>query len=140
MKRFYLKIILPTILTILLFILTIFFIIIPRFKENIMDGKREMIKGLTNSASSILAKYENDEKQGLLSRVDAQKTAISKIQYLRYGEENKDYFWIIDMTPVMIVHPFRTDLNGKDLTNFVYRPGQCNNLRKCYCRKRKHGK
>lgn len=118
MKRFYLKIIIPTILSILLFILTIFLIIIPRFQQNIMNGKREMIKELTNSAWSILSKYENDERDGLLSRGEAQETAISRIQYLRYGEENKDYFWITDMTPVMIVHPYRNDLNGKDLTNF----------------------
>ena len=119
MQKSFLKIILPTILSILLFILTIFLIIIPRFQQNIMNGKREMIKELTNSAWSILSKYENDEKDGLLTREEAQKTARSRIQYLRYGEENKDYFWITDMTPIMIMHPFRNDLNGKDLTNFT---------------------
>ena len=119
MKNFYLKIILPTILSILLFILTIFLIIIPRFQQNIMNGKREMIKELTNSAWSILSKYENDESSGLLSKEEAQKTAISRIQYLRYGEERKDYFWITDMTPKMIMHPYRNDLNGKDLTKFT---------------------
>ena len=117
-KNFFIRIILPTLLTICLFILTIFFIIIPSFKDNIMNGKREMIKELTNSAWSILSKYENDEKNGLLTREDAQKTAVSRIQYLRYGEENKDYFWITDMSPVMIMHPYRSDLNGKDLSNF----------------------
>ena len=119
MKRNYLKIILPTILSILLFILTIFLIIIPRFQQSIMNGKREMIKELTNSAWSILSKYEIDERDGLMNREEAQKTAISRIQYLRYGEENKDYFWITDMTPKMIMHPFRNDLNGKDLTDFT---------------------
>ena len=119
MNKTYFKIVLPTIFSILLFILTIFLIIIPRFKENIMNGKREMIRELTNSALSILSKYEKDEKEGLLTRDDAQKTAISRIQYLRYGEESKDYFWITDLTPVMIMHPFRNDLNGKDLNGFT---------------------
>jgi len=119
MNKAYLKIVLPTILSILLFILTIFLIIIPRTKENIMNGKREMIKELTNSALSILSKYENDEKEGVLTKDEAQKTAISRIQYLRYGEENKDYFWITDLTPIMIMHPFRNDLNGKDLNDFT---------------------
>lgn len=118
MNNFYLKIILPSIVSILLFILTIFLIIIPSFQQNIMNGKREMIKELTNSAWSILSKYENDEANGLLTREEAQKTAISRIQYLRYGEENKDYFWITDMFPVMIVHPYRTDLIGTDLRDF----------------------
>jgi len=83
-----------------------------------MNGKREMIKELTNSAVSILSKYENDERNGLLTREEAQQIATSRIQYLRYGEENKDYFWITDMYPKMIVHPYRSDLNGKDLSNF----------------------
>jgi len=84
-----------------------------------MNGKREMIKELTNSALSILSEYENDERDGILTREEAQEHAKTKIEYLRYGEENKDYFWITDMTPVMIMHPFRKDLNGKDLTNFT---------------------
>ncbi len=83
-----------------------------------MNGKREMIKELTNSAWSILSEYETEERNGLLTRETAQKNAVSRIQYLRYGEENKDYFWITDMYPKMIIHPYRLDLNGKDLTNF----------------------
>jgi PAS domain S-box-containing protein len=83
-----------------------------------MNGKREMIKELTNSALSILSKYENDEKLGILTREKAQETAISRIRYLRYGDENKDYFWITDLLPVMIMHPYKPTLNGKDLSNF----------------------
>ncbi|MBK8879850.1 MAG: cache domain-containing protein [Haliscomenobacter sp.] len=119
MKKFYLRIVLPTILSMLLFILTIFLIIIPRYQQNIMDGKREMIMELTHAALSILSKYETDEREGILDREEAQRIAISRIQYLRYGDENKDYFWITDLHPTMIVHPFRNDLNGKDLTNFT---------------------
>jgi signal-transduction protein with cAMP-binding, CBS, and nucleotidyltransferase domain/PAS domain-containing protein len=124
MKKYFLKILLPTIVTILLFILTIFFIVIPHVRENIMNGKREMIKELVNSAWSILAKYENDEKAGLISREEAQQTAISRIQYLRYGEDNKDYFWITDMQPVMIMHPYRPDLNGENLDDFEDKQGK----------------
>ncbi len=119
MKKFYINIILPAILSILLFILTIFFVIIPRFQQNIMDDKRETIKELTNVAWSILSKYEKDEKDGLITRDEAQETAVLRIQYLRYGEENKDYFWITDMTPKMIIHPYRNDLKGKDLSNLT---------------------
>ena len=117
-NSFSIKIILPTLITVILFISTIFFVVIPRYKANIMIGKQEMIKELTNSACSILAKYENDERNGLLSKEEAQQTAISRIQYLRYGQNNKDYFWITNMQPVMIMHPYRPDLNGQDLSDF----------------------
>ncbi|MCX7862241.1 MAG: cache domain-containing protein, partial [Bacteroidales bacterium] len=78
-----------------------------------------MIKELVNSAKSILQKYYNDEKDGILTTEEAQRTAISRIQYLRYGSDNKDYFWITDMKPKMIMHPYVHDLVGKDLTNYT---------------------
>lgn len=77
-----------------------------------------MIKELTNSAWSILSKYESDERNGIITRDEAQKTAVSRIEFLRYGEESKDYFWITDLNPFMIMHPYRSDLNGKDLSDF----------------------
>ncbi len=84
-----------------------------------MNGKREMIQELTNTAWSILSEFETEERIGLLTHEEAQKNAISRIEFLRYGDENKDYFWITDTFPNMVMHPFRTDLNGKDLSNFT---------------------
>lgn len=78
-----------------------------------------MIRELTHSAWSILDKYHKDEQSGLLTREEAQKQAISRIEYLRYGDENKDYFWITDMQPVMIMHPYRQEMDGRDLANYA---------------------
>ena len=44
---------------------------------------------------------------------------MTRIEALRYGPEGKDYFWIQDMQPRMIMHPYRTDLNGQDLRGFT---------------------
>jgi PAS domain S-box-containing protein len=118
MFQFFLKIILPAFLAVILFVLTLFYIVIPVFEQAMMDRKREMIRELTNSATSILDKYHNDELDGLLTTEEAQQTAISRIQYLRYGDENKDYFWITDMHPTMIMHPYVPELNGTDLTDY----------------------
>ena len=118
-KAFLLRVILPTILTIILFIIGTFFIIIPTIEKNSLERKREMIRELTNSAWNILAKHENDVKKGLLTRQQAQRRTIEQIRNLHYGQEMKDYFWINDMHPRMIIHPYRTDLNGKDLTNYT---------------------
>jgi len=115
---FFINIVLPSAFAVVLFIATLFFIVIPAFEDAMMDRKREMIKELTNAATSILAKYHKDETDSFLSRNEAQQTAISRIQYLRYGSENKDYFWITDMKPVMIMHPYRPELNGQNLSEF----------------------
>lgn len=118
MFKFFNKIILPSFLAVILFVLTLFYIVIPVFENAMMDRKREMIQELTNSASSILEKYHKDEVEGLISKEEAQQTAISRIQYLRYGDENKDYFWITDMHPIMIMHPYVPELNGTDLSDY----------------------
>ncbi len=118
-KQFFQRIVLPTILTIMLFIASIFLVIIPAIEENGLDHKREMIRELTNSAWNILAKLHDDEQQGILTREQAQRQAIEQIRNLHYGQEVKDYFWINDMHPRMVIHPYRTDLNGKDLTNYT---------------------
>lgn len=43
----------------------------------------------------------------------ARQKAAARIGALRYG--NGDYFWINDLTPVMVMHPLKPELNGKDL-------------------------
>ena len=117
-RSFLARIVLPTMLTIILFLSAIFYIIIPTIEKNSVDRKREMIRELTNSAWNILAKFEYDEQKGILNREDAQTQAIAQIKNLHYGQHMKDYFWINDMHPTMVIHPYRTDLNGKDLTDY----------------------
>jgi PAS domain S-box-containing protein len=118
-KPFLVRIIFPTAVTIALFITAFFSIIIPAIEKSSLDRKREMIRELTNSAWNILAKLHNDEQKGLLTREQAQQQAIEQIRNLHYGQEMKDYFWINDMQPRMVIHPYRTDLNGKDLSNYT---------------------
>ncbi len=119
-KRSYLmRIFLPTLFAIALFLAVIWGIILPSFEETLLDRKQELIHELTSSAWSILASYEEDERDGLLTRQQAQTMAIKRIEALRYGPEGKDYFWIQDLQPIMIMHPYRQDLIGQDLSNFT---------------------
>jgi PAS domain S-box-containing protein len=118
-RSFALRIFLPTLIAIALFLSAIWGFILPSFEQTLLERKREMIRELTNSAWSILASYERDEQNGLLTREEAQALAITRIEALRYGAESKDYFWIQDMQPRMIMHPYRSDLNGQELTSFT---------------------
>ncbi|MBN2892520.1 MAG: cache domain-containing protein [Bacteroidales bacterium] len=117
-RNIFFKIILPSILTVAVFVFAMFFIFIPLLENQKIEGKKEMIKELTNTNWSILNKYENDVKNGLLTESEAQQRAVSEIQVIRYGDENMDYFWITDLHPNMIMHPYRTDLIGSDLSDF----------------------
>ena len=109
-RSFVLRIFLPTFIAIALFLAAFWGIILPSFEQTLLERKREMIRELTNSAWSILASYEQDEQAGLLTRDQAQALAMARIEALRYGPEGKDYFWIQDMQPRMIMHPYRVDL------------------------------
>jgi PAS domain S-box-containing protein len=117
-RNFLLRILLPTLLAISLLVGPLFVYLIPAFEEALLARKREMIRELTRSAASILQEYHQEELDGRFNRADAQAAAIARIQYLRYGKEGKDYFWITDDHPRMVMHPYRTDLNGQDLSEF----------------------
>jgi len=98
----------------LLFI-SVFAFVIPAFENNAIVQKKEMLNELTNTAWSILNKYNIDYEKGIISLEEAQKKAISEIEALRYGSDKKDYFWITDFQPKMIMHPYVHELNGKNL-------------------------
>jgi len=117
-KYFYVKILLPTFLTISLFITAIFFVVIPQFENIILDRKREMIQELTNSAVSMINKWYQLKEEGLITEEEAKSSAKKIIRSLRYGEESKDYFWITDSYPNMIAHPYRPELEGNSLKLF----------------------
>jgi signal transduction histidine kinase len=117
--RIPIRIFLPVVLTVLLFIMTIFLLILPEMHARLMEGKREVIRELVASAWSSLNGYANQERQGLLTREEAQTLALNNIRGLRYGEDFKDYFWINDMQPRMIMHPYRPDLEGQDISTFT---------------------
>jgi PAS domain S-box-containing protein len=118
-RSFALRIFLPTLIAIALFLAAFWGIILPSFEQTLLDRKREMIRELTNSAWTILASYQSEEQNGLLTREQAQALAVKRIEALRYGPEGKDYFWIQDTYPRMIMHPYRTDLNGQELRDFT---------------------
>ena len=117
-ERIPFRIFLPVVLTVLLFIMTIFQFILPAMEERMMEGKREVIRELVASVWSSLDGYARQARSGVMTRGQAQALAIEHIRGLRYGLDFKDYFWINDMQPRMIMHPYRPDLEGKDISTF----------------------
>ncbi len=117
-KKFFINVIVPTLITQVLFIILIFVVIIPNFKNSLIEAKKEMISELINSAICIADKNFQDAKAGKISFDEAKHNAIATLRNIRYGTANKDYIWITDKVPNMIMHPYRSDLNGKNVENF----------------------
>jgi len=74
-----------------------------------MDATRQHVE----VAYGLLEWAHAQETGGQLSHEAAQAAAIGAIRQLRY--DGKEYFWINDMQPRMIMHPFKPELEGKDL-------------------------
>jgi len=117
-NSFLLRILLPTAMAIGLFVVFLFRVLIPAFEDRLLERKRDTIRELTTVAWGILAEYDADAREGRLTMEEARRMAAGRIQDLRYGNEGKDYFWITDLDVRMIMHPYRTDLNGRDVSDF----------------------
>ncbi|MCP3940605.1 MAG: two component system sensor protein [Desulfobacteraceae bacterium] len=118
MRAFPVNIIVPVILTLILFIMVIFLVVLPLLEKNLMNGKRQTIMRLTEMAWSSLYIFHDHARRGMVSEDTAKKTAIRFISQVRYGPDFKDYLWVIDMVPVMIMHPYRPDLDGQNVSRF----------------------
>lgn len=117
-RQFGLGIVSPAILVLILFVLVIFGVVTPTVETSITDRKKEMIRELTVAAWGILAECGRQEQSGALTCDQAQQLALTEIRHLRYGNEGKDYFWISDLRPVMVMHPYREELNGTDVSGY----------------------
>lgn len=99
----------------LLFILVILGWILPRMERNLLEQKKVKIEEQTEMAWTIISHYHSLFKKDEITEDDAKSLAIDAVRALRYGPEMKDYFWITDKEPVMVMHPFSTSLEGTSL-------------------------
>ncbi len=82
---------------------------------NLQDTKLALLRSVVESATAIAAGYEQEERAGRMSRDDAQHSAAKAIGAIRYS--GSEYVWINDLTPRMVMHPIKPELNGTDLTD-----------------------
>jgi methyl-accepting chemotaxis protein len=81
-----------------------------------MQSHQSALQQQVEVAHKLLEWAHGLETSGAVPRVDAQRLAKAAVAQLRYG--NGDYFWINDMTPAMVMHPIKPEMNGKDLSDY----------------------
>ena len=113
------RVVLPAVLTVALSVCAVYLLAVPAIEDNVMVAKQDTMRKLTETAWQLLSSYEERVSSGELTLEEAQARAIDRIRSLRYGPEGKDYFWINDMHPRMVMHPYRNDLEGQDLSEFT---------------------
>jgi methyl-accepting chemotaxis protein len=97
-----------------LMLLTLGLLMLKQIHDDLYQAKRQQTQHVVQTASGVLAYYQNLEKTGVLTREAAQQQALRAVRGLRYDHD--DYFWINDLTPVMIMHAANPKLDGQNLS------------------------
>ena len=106
------------ILIIVVFAVVAFAYFLPTIEHAIINEKKEKSRDIVASAISIINSYYNDQENGLMLLEDAKKLAINKMKEVRYGQDGKDHIYILDLESKLIMHPFASQLEEKDMSEY----------------------
>ncbi len=83
-------------------------------REAMIRERRAQLTTLVEEAASVANYYYGLSQRNALSEADAQKTALAVIGSIRYGSDG--YLSVNNSQAVMLMHPIKPELNGKDLS------------------------
>ena len=82
----------------------------------ILKEREAGVRQAVQTAHSVAVHYHALATSGAMPEQDAKAAAMKAIKALRYS--GKEYFWINDMQPRMLMHPIKPEMDGKDLANY----------------------
>lgn len=86
------------------------------FRGSLLDDRRDKTENLVQVAHSLIESYAQRAAKGELGEDEAKAAAKDAVRSMRYGESSADYFWINDMNQVVVMHPIKPELEGRDLS------------------------
>lgn len=84
-------------------------------KSLLLQDRQVKTRHLVETAYSVLSYHYELQKKGTLTEEQAKTAAMGVIKALRY--EEKEYFWINDMSARVLMHPIKPELDGKDASD-----------------------
>ena len=90
-------------------------------RENIYKEKKRSLRNAAEIALSEIEFYFQKFQSSEITMEVAKQQAAITISSIRYGLVSKDYFWIqeeVDGKPYMVMHPFKPEMNGTDLSTY----------------------
>jgi len=79
----------------------------------VTEARALKTRDLVTAAHGVIAHFEAEERAGRIDRRGAQTAAAAAVKAMRYA--GQEYFFITDMTPRMVMHPTKPELDGSDL-------------------------
>jgi methyl-accepting chemotaxis protein len=101
-------------LSLLPLILVSVFLVLPTIHEKIRVDRENGTRIAVESVLGILKDFDARAARGEMPLDQAKAQAAATLRPLRYGKN--EYFWINDLTPRMVMHPYKPELEGKDLS------------------------
>lgn len=102
----------PASLLVVVLVFAFFGFLVPLLEESHLFEKRLFCKNLLQVQFAYLETLHRETLNGILSVETAQSRALNRMRSLRFGNDNKDYFWILGPDRTFLMHPYRPDLEG----------------------------
>lgn len=83
-------------------------------RNTLMEDRQRATRYAVETAFGVVESLAKSSESGEMTVDEAKSRAIAQIKTMRY--DGKEYFWINDMQPRMIMHPAKPELDGKDLS------------------------
>lgn len=83
-------------------------------RASLIESHETAVRQAVETAWGVLATLDKRSQSGEISQDEAKRLAIQQLKGIRYNE--KEYFWINDMQPSMVMHPTMPEMDGKDLS------------------------
>jgi len=113
------KIIAISVIPVLVVALVLWVVSSRSLEKSIYTEKKEKTGELAEVGLSVLKNFHEKQQSGEMSRQEAQEHAKETVRTIRYGPKMKDYFWIQDFSPRIVMHPFSPDLEGKNVSDIT---------------------
>jgi methyl-accepting chemotaxis protein len=82
-------------------------------RKLIAEEHNRAVRQAVEVASGVVGRYQQLAASGALSEEQAKHDALETLRALRY--DGKEYFWVNDMQPRMLMHPTSSKLEGTDI-------------------------
>ncbi|WP_167730185.1 cache domain-containing protein [Terasakiella sp. SH-1] len=84
--------------------------------NSLHEDRENQTRNLVQTVHSVFKSLQHEVDTGHLTLLEAQNEAKEIVLSMRYGDG--DYFWINDLNHVVITHPIKPSLSGKNLEKF----------------------
>ncbi|WP_249115639.1 methyl-accepting chemotaxis protein [Azoarcus sp. L1K30] len=92
-------------------------------RQALMEGRKEQIASIVQSAEQLVAGFHDQVGKGELSEAEAKRQALKSLSSMRYGDGKSEYLYVYNTSGITEMHPIRTEWAGKNVVEDV-RDGQ----------------